>query len=274
MDPLAFQRFLRLPEERGWVEVRFFKPGKGIDNRGWLELPSDGSERPPPLDKRLEAYFGVLPRTTNKKGDAAHVGPGSVLWVELDLKDQPLYLEDWSDVTLAPAHVLEGAARNLLSDLRDRCAELALPPRAVVYSGHGLHVYWGLGRLMDPKWIQEVVKGLCDWLGGDPASTDRARILRVPGSWNLKNQERPLFVSLWHHEDVRHDPERFEPYQKAEVLPELPPGVARALAAGETPWTPGDGDLRALIQGWAAGNRHALAMAPERRHGPGAPHLP
>ena len=77
-----------------------------------------------------------------------------------------------------------------------------LPTPIVVNSGGGLHVYWPLTEDVPAEvWVVHArsLKRLCaeQNLHADPAVTaDRARILRMPGTYNFKNnQQRPVQVA-------------------------------------------------------------------------------
>jgi hypothetical protein len=76
-----------------------------------------------------------------------------------------------------------------------------LPPPTVVNSGRGLHVYWALTEPVaaaDWKPLALALKELCQTHGlhTDPTVTaDAARILRMPGTSNLK-EDPPLLVAV------------------------------------------------------------------------------
>lgn len=64
-------------------------------------------------------------------------------------------------------------------------------PTVVVNSGHGLHLYWllkspvqVLGHIAE---LEAINRGLISRFGGDPASVDLSRVLRIPGTINHKN---------------------------------------------------------------------------------------
>lgn len=76
-----------------------------------------------------------------------------------------------------------------------------LPAPTIINSGGGLHVYWPLTEDVPADvWLPHAraLKKLCadHTLYADPAVTaDRARILRVPGTFNFKNdQQRPVQI--------------------------------------------------------------------------------
>lgn len=81
--------------------------------------------------------------------------------------------------------------------------DAALPfPTAIVDSGNGFHVYWISNKPLTKAEWAPYAGGL--WgavlkfgLKCDPVTTDAARILRAPGTWNRKNvSEAPRLVSV------------------------------------------------------------------------------
>jgi hypothetical protein len=44
------------------------------------------------------------------------------------------------------------------------------------------HCYWRLDREQEPAEIESLNRRLCHLIGGDPACTDRGRIMRLPAS--------------------------------------------------------------------------------------------
>ena len=72
------------------------------------------------------------------------------------------------------------------------CAEISIPIPGFVYSGHGLHAYWTLQTPITPDVWDNYAAGLkgafSSWgLKTDETITsDKARILRVPGTFNYK----------------------------------------------------------------------------------------
>lgn len=133
-------------------------------------------------------YMGVLPRVKGG-GKAEHVRLCSWLWCDIDGGEK------------SPIE----ASQLLL----DTMAKNTIPaPHMIVISGGGCHCYWRLSESAPCKTqeqqeaIRRVLKRLVLAIGGtapgphaDSASTDPARILRVPGSWNHK-QESPRYVWL------------------------------------------------------------------------------
>jgi hypothetical protein len=69
-------------------------------------------------------------------------------------------------------------------------------PSMVVRSGHGEHYYWLLrpGERLDA--FTPAQKGIAARLGTDPKVCDLARVLRLPGTYNLKDRSNPRRVEL------------------------------------------------------------------------------
>jgi hypothetical protein len=104
------------------------------------------------------------------------------IWLDIDVKDPPKGYAS-----------LQEAVRGLQAFE----ATVGLPPpSALVFSGGGLHVYWSSTKVFTPdEWrpLAERLKNaaLQHGLRCDAGcTTDRARILRVPGTFNWKNGEK------------------------------------------------------------------------------------
>jgi len=135
----------------GYVELSI--GGFRPQHRRWIRV-SDLPGFSPPPDK--EGYFGpALRRAKGEKGKANCIGAW-VCWVDLDSPefDPP-----------------------------------SIPPTAVVHSGHGYHVYWRLDRFHERE-IEDVNESLASILTGDDAH-NIDRLLRLPGTTNLKNDPVP-----------------------------------------------------------------------------------
>jgi hypothetical protein len=101
----------------------------------------------------------------------------------------------WADLDAKGEHTVGSRLRQL--------EDLAYHPSILILTGRGCHAYWLLTKLAVGLEQLERAEGLMrrlgQGLGGDPV-WDRARILRVPGTFNYK-YEAPRPVEL----------ERFEP---------------------------------------------------------------
>lgn len=171
--------------------------------RAWMPWPNQDDQPFTicPKWRRHNAYFGVALRTLDAeaagKGDKAHTHPTHLVFNDLDLKGS-VYLHGDLEPERMAAQELREAAEAAFSDLMGLCEELNLPPRAVVYSGHGLQVYWARREATSLEDTEAFNRGLAKRFEADPVSTDQARILRLPGTLHLKNPDRPLEVEVWH----------------------------------------------------------------------------
>jgi hypothetical protein len=165
-------------------------------------------------------YFGVCPRH-ERRGTKDAVRRLLCLWADLDDKD------------------FAGGKEEALKML----GGFPVRPTAVVDSGNGYHAYW---RLKEPEEatsaLESFLKRLALALGADTHVCDRARILRLPGTLNVKDPSNPLPVNI-----VELDPDRecnledFESY-----LPEAEPEQAQNVP----------GWFGNALQGLGEGNRN------------------
>lgn len=176
-------------------------PGKSLVDRAWLPWPSQDTGKPLWGKKKWmqgHVYMGMALRTTEgqeaNQGTRPHTFPTHLVWVDIDLK-YTVYLDGQPED--ATPEQLQQAARAALDDLLNLCDEHQLPPRAVIYSGHGLQVIWAREVRSTLEDTEAFNRGLAKLFGGDPAVVDNARILRVPGWQHWKNPDRPLGVELW-----------------------------------------------------------------------------
>lgn len=111
-----------------------------------------------------DVFFGPALRKQpgNKK---EHVEGSIVLWVDADDPQRPL---------------------------------ATLPPSMVVFSGHGWHLYWLLNApISDTEEVERLNKLLAeDVPTGDGACWNVNRVLRVPGTVNNKDPQKPVNVEL------------------------------------------------------------------------------
>lgn len=130
------------------------------------------------LSGECNCFYGVLPRTTTQGCDNA-IDYIQTFWVDLDAKH------------------FNNDKLNTLKALD----KFALTPTIIVDSGHGYHAYWVLKscvHLKDDKLRQEatsVSKALHRMIGAD-ATFNISRILRVPGTMNIKDPDNPLMCKL------------------------------------------------------------------------------
>lgn len=161
----------------GWLEIRLIRPSAKTGNEVRKFFFSWPKDIPAIIRKVHEAsgswnvYFGVCLRE-KKDGHLASIKRVHALWADIDLK------------AIGSADP-EKRAQELIRGLTAK-----FPCTAVTWSGNGYHVYW---RLKEPATsaeelakIRPLLLGIARIIGGDKATCDLARILRVPGTPNLK----------------------------------------------------------------------------------------
>ena len=120
----------------------------------------------PPLDKNI--YYGVYSRD-KKEGKASNCKDTRVLWVDYD---------NMADLT--PDERIE--------EVKERIRGARIPePSIIVNSGNGIHCYW----LLDDRagsGALTVIREIAKATNGDMRATDKARIMRLPNTLNVKGE--------------------------------------------------------------------------------------
>lgn len=127
---------------------------------------------------------------------------------------------DFKSIDMDPSRVLS---------VLDQCRH---QPTVVVSSGGGYHAYWLFRESLnaDADTVDRVelaMKQLCDHIGGDPAVTEIARLMRMPGTHNTKN-------GAWHDVTVVRENAtcRYELDDLEEWLSEVSPVIRRKQKEG------------------------------------------
>jgi len=172
--------------------------------------------KPPDSD----VYFGPAARKKhgNEKSDTLGT---AVLWVDVDNTERP---------------------------------QPTLAPTAVVFSGHGWHLYWKLREpLKDSGQIEHLNKLLIEDIPtADKACWNVNRLLRVPGTVNTKDKDNPVAVELKSfNPTIDYKPEDFE------VLAKLDKKVRHKIRTGDSRGYPSKSErdwaiLRALVSAGAS----------------------
>ena len=216
MESQTFKDTLYRDAETGWLTV-FYTP-----SRRTLWFPV--AEPLPDLDLEQNCYLGLgvrRKRPDNGSGrgraDDTIAIPG--LWLDLDYHSPGAHR---ARHTLPPT---EDAALSLL-----RAAPYK--PSLIVHSGHGLQVYWLFKEIarFDTRDNREAFSRLCrGWQklfqqagraqGWHVDSTaDLARVLRIPGTYNLKTCEARQ-VTVRETSDFRYDPSDFGDFAEPDDSP-------------------------------------------------------
>jgi hypothetical protein len=130
----------------------------------------------------------------------------------------------WADLDVKGEHTVDSRLRQL--------EDLTCPPSILVLTGRGCHAYWLLSKPADGLEQLEQAEGVMRWLGqglgGDPV-WDRARILRVPSTFNHKYEaSRPVEPECFEPR-LRYDLEELEEMAKAFPEEGAPEGVPTSV---------------------------------------------
>lgn len=156
-------------------------------------------------------------------------------------------------------------------DLRAFCKAAGLPKPLVTSSGGGLHVYWLMDQeIASTEWVQIAEKlkatAKAHGLRFDPArTTDRASVLRVAGTFNLKDPANPRPVQVLTDGEVTTRAAFEDRLDRAIIRAgaDLPaPKVASILGSNMTREFEGPAPTMASLM-TACGQIRAMAKAPE-----------
>lgn len=146
----------------GFIEIREIKDGRA--NKKYFESVDNLLEYDPPADKNI--YIGMLTRN-KKRGKAVDTLETQSIWLDFDDKDSFYSFEHLVNLKKLPE------------------------PSIIVDSGHGYHTHYILDKPAGHE-VESVIKELARKVGADTRATDLARIMRVPGTVNVKNPDEPV----------------------------------------------------------------------------------
>lgn len=141
-----------------YIEARYRRP----DGPGMAQQFTSAKPEPGFIDwilatgEETDLYLGVAPRS-EKRGGRDAIERAHALWVDAD---SPQSIEALGRFTPAPA--------------------------IIVHSGNGRHAYWPLYPPLSADHVERANRRLAYALEADSRSTDAARILRPPGTFNHK----------------------------------------------------------------------------------------
>ena len=149
------------------------------------------------MDRGYNVYFGVAKYATDENRQKDNVKGLKALWLDIDCGPTKVAI---NAKTKRPAGYIDQDAGT--AALRTFCETVGLPEPLLVNSGRGLHVYWPLTETITRSEWESVaarLRELCTThnLYVDPAVFEVARILRVPGTLNFKD-DPPTEVSVIH----------------------------------------------------------------------------
>ncbi len=139
------------------------------------------------LNQKRNVFFGVAKYTDDSSRKKSNVKALKAFWLDIDCGPTKAEINPKTGKPLGYLTQQEG-----LLALRTFAAHVGLPRPIIINSGRGLHVYWPLNEeISREQWepVAERLKALCDANGlfVDPQVFEAARILRVPGTLNFKD---------------------------------------------------------------------------------------
>ena len=197
--------------EPAFIEIRLLQTDT-LPNTSFMKLTNISEDNLTRFLRKAKnparnVYFGVGARTNKKSGKKQDVGYISTLWLDIDEKDG----------------TPKDEALKLLREWIHK-------PSYIIDSGHGIHAYWVLREPVEPsefRRVEAINKALAHKFNGDMSVVDIARIMRVPGSLNVK--EKPFLpVTI-----LETNPFRYELDDLEEVLPHEEPTIKEYKLSGE-----------------------------------------
>jgi len=147
------------------------------------------------MAQNRNVFFGVAKYETDTNRTKDNVKSLQSFWLDIDCG--PTKAEVNPKTGKAAGYIDQATG---LTDLMRVCKAVGLPRPIIVDSGRGLHIYWSLDRaVMRWEWepVANRLREVCDAHGllVDPAVFEVARILRIPGTMNFKD-ETPKPVTI------------------------------------------------------------------------------
>jgi hypothetical protein len=164
----------------GWYAVVGIR-GKKVDQH-LVETREEVDELVEQLiSLKYDVYFGCAKYKTNESRTKDNAAYFKALWVDIDCGEEKAAEGD--------GYIDQATG---LQELQSFCKTIGLPRPVIVNSGRGIHAYWPFTKTIDQNnWRQlsDRLKELCRTheLLVDPACFEPARILRVPGTLNFKD---------------------------------------------------------------------------------------
>jgi len=171
----------------GWFSVLGIKEGVGVRQHMVATRAAADSAIQDFSKNQFNVYFGVAKFATKTNRTKDNVRSLKAFWLDIDCGEAKARV---NAKTGRPDGYLTQAAGT--SALKEFCGLVGLPKPILVNSGRGVHVYWALAEdVTRAQWepVAARLHQLCithDFYI-DPACFEVARVLRVPGTLNYKD---------------------------------------------------------------------------------------
>ncbi|MCC6543094.1 MAG: primase C-terminal domain-containing protein [Nitrospirae bacterium] len=166
------------------VEIRFLPSKEQFFSKSFDEISDKINQN----IHMQNTYFGCCTRE-GKKGTKQGCREVPALWIDIDYKD------------------FAGGRDEVMALI-----ETMIPPSVLNDTGNGCHGYWLLREPVEAVAadIEPYIKGLARRYGGDSNSTDLARVLRVPGTYNYKDGLKKPVTIIKADYDIRYNLSDFD----------------------------------------------------------------
>lgn len=139
------------------------------------------------LAEGRDVYFGCAKYATGENRQQDNAAYFKAVWIDIDCG--PTKAVPNPKTGKIDGYIDQATG---LQELQRFCKTVGLPKPTIVNSGRGWHVYWHLTEVINrEQWnpLSQRLKELCDIHGliVDPSVFEAARVLRVPGTLNFKD---------------------------------------------------------------------------------------
>lgn len=179
----------------GWFCILGIKKGKGVQ-QSFAQTRAEADELVQKLvHNETDAYFAVAKFETDENRQKSNVKSLKSFWLDIDCGETKGAINP--DTGRPDGYVDQVTA---MTALKAFCKHIGLPKPVIVNSGRGIHVYWPLTEEVSREQWEPVaykLRELCllHNLYVDPAVFEVARVLRVPGTFNFKDDPpKPVYV--------------------------------------------------------------------------------
>jgi hypothetical protein len=240
-------------QNKGFLELRF-KPRNSEIRQRFYPGPEAMLKNMTSWEADCDYWVGVAPRSNNRSGKK---------------KDCAALSAAFADVDAEAAGHKEKIKYQTKEEALAVIEAFPLRPSLLADSGGGFQLYW---LLLEPVALtngnlarmEHINRGLAMALGGDVGASDASRILRLPGTFNMKlaGNPRPVKV-MWCEPDRVYNLADFSEYE----------ALGREYAQGrrkthqEGAGQPADGDYAAYAQKAMVDELAKLAQTPAHKPG-------
>jgi hypothetical protein len=177
-----------------YIQISTKAEGGNWHSEFYLSL-EDAEQHIESVKSNHDVYFGVAPRG-KKAEDLSAIGRTLWIWADIDNK---------------------GRETDIETQVKRLKLKFCLPPTFIISSGHGLHVYWKIEPCKQTSVAKKTMQLVTQMTGADKAINALTSVLRIPDTWNLKDNNDPKQVFI-----VEQNPEfvyKIEDFIAASVVP-------------------------------------------------------